>query len=88
MLDMAPRLSYNSQASFLKRQSNAELAHLVERHLAKVEVASSSLVFRSTRKAPLSSGAFLRSRRKKSPLRARRAGGFAQIFIIIKKTGI
>ncbi len=25
----------------------AELAHLVERHLAKVEVASSSLVFRS-----------------------------------------
>ena len=26
---------------------HAELAHLVERHLAKVEVASSSLVFRS-----------------------------------------
>ena len=26
---------------------DAELAHLVERHLAKVEVASSSLVFRS-----------------------------------------
>ena len=28
-------------------QKYAELAHLVERHLAKVEVASSSLVFRS-----------------------------------------
>ena len=27
--------------------SNADLAHLVERHLAKVEVASSSLVIRS-----------------------------------------
>ena len=27
---------------------NADLAHLVERHLAKVEVASSSLVIRST----------------------------------------
>ncbi len=26
---------------------NADLAHLVERHLAKVEVASSSLVIRS-----------------------------------------
>ena len=32
----------------------AELAHLVERHLAKVEVASSSLVFRSTLKRTLS----------------------------------
>ncbi len=31
----------------MKRNRNAELAHLVERHLAKVEVASSSLVFRS-----------------------------------------
>ena len=29
------------------RHKNAELAHLVERHLAKVEVASSSLVIRS-----------------------------------------
>ena len=27
--------------------SNADVAHLVERHLAKVEVASSSLVIRS-----------------------------------------
>ena len=30
---------------------SAGLAHLVERHLAKVEVASSSLVTRSTKKA-------------------------------------
>ena len=29
---------------------HADLAHLVERHLAKVEVASSSLVIRSTRR--------------------------------------
>ena len=29
----------------------ADLAHLVERHLAKVEVASSSLVIRSTKDA-------------------------------------
>ena len=29
---------------------NADLAHLVERHLAKVEVASSSLVIRSIRR--------------------------------------
>ena len=28
--------------------TNADLAHLVERHLAKVEVASSSLVIRSS----------------------------------------
>ena len=34
----------------------AELAHLVERHLAKVEVASSSLVFRSSFKAVFSVG--------------------------------
>ena len=32
-----------------KHQFNADLAHLVERHLAKVEVASSSLVIRSNR---------------------------------------
>ena len=36
------RMSCRSSAKY------AELAHLVERHLAKVEVASSSLVFRST----------------------------------------
>ncbi len=34
------------------RGRNADLAHLVERHLAKVEVASSSLVIRSTIYAP------------------------------------
>ena len=34
------------------RLSNAALAHLVERHLAKVEVASSSLVSRSSKKLP------------------------------------
>ena len=33
--------------SVLHIQFNADLAHLVERHLAKVEVASSSLVIRS-----------------------------------------
>ena len=32
---------------------NADLAHPVERHLAKVEVASSSLVIRSKQKTPL-----------------------------------
>ena len=32
----------------------ADVAHLVERHLAKVEVASSSLVIRSRKKSPKS----------------------------------
>ena len=32
-----------------RHQKNADVAHLVERHLAKVEVASSSLVIRSIR---------------------------------------
>ena len=32
---------------FRPEAPNADLAHLVERHLAKVEVASSSLVIRS-----------------------------------------
>ncbi len=31
--------------------ANADVAHLVERHLAKVEVASSSLVIRSIKKS-------------------------------------
>ena len=31
----------------LAKQNHADVAHLVERHLAKVEVASSSLVIRS-----------------------------------------
>ena len=39
-LDKTIDILYNSQAV-------ADLAHLVERHLAKVEVASSSLVIRS-----------------------------------------
>ena len=36
----------------------ADLAHLVERHLAKVEVAGSSPVIRSIEKAPSKQGAF------------------------------
>ena len=40
MLDRTGRSCYNTSCS-------AGLAHLVERHLAKVEVASSSLVARS-----------------------------------------
>ena len=39
--------------------SFADLAHLVERHLAKVEVASSSLVIRSNKKARLFALLFL-----------------------------
>ena len=37
--------------------AHAGVAHLVERHLAKVEVASSSLVFRSTEKRRVLIGA-------------------------------
>ena len=36
-----------SMVRFRPEALNADLAHLVERHLAKVEVASSSLVIRS-----------------------------------------
>ena len=36
----------------IEKSLTADLAHLVERHLAKVEVASSSLVIRSTIYAP------------------------------------
>ena len=36
---------------FRPEAPNADLAHLVERHLAKVEVASSSLVIRSKKGA-------------------------------------
>ena len=49
ILDKAERIRYNNQA--LKKPAKKEdagVAHLVERHLAKVEVASSSLVFRSS----------------------------------------
>ena len=44
---------YNKQAPE-KSGAYAGVAHLVERHLAKVEVASSSLVARSTAAADLS----------------------------------
>ncbi len=39
-------------------RTSADVAHLVERHLAKVEVASSSLVIRSTKHSTLRFGAF------------------------------
>ena len=39
--------------------SSADVAQLVEHHLAKVRVASSNLVVRSMRKAPAPAGAFL-----------------------------
>ena len=42
LLDFPTPFAYNKKAV-----RNADLAHLVERHLAKVEVASSSLVVRS-----------------------------------------
>ncbi len=51
-------LSYN-----YSRTKSANVAHLVERHLAKVEVASSSLVVRSNiAKRRYSAGAFLSDR--------------------------
>ena len=43
MLDKFESIGYNNQAL-----RDADVAHPVERHLAKVEVASSSLVGRST----------------------------------------
>ena len=54
VLDNAGSIRYNNQA--LKNSGNcAGVAHLVERHLAKVEVASSSLVFRSKWDGPFGS---------------------------------
>ena len=48
MLDKCTRVLYNNKALRKPVQTTyADLAHLVERHLAKVEVASSSLVIRS-----------------------------------------
>ena len=44
--------------SFLNRRFNAEVAQLVERNLAKVEVAGSSLVFRSKKFHPFTDGIF------------------------------
>ena len=46
MLDKGGKVCYYYQCS-------AGVAHLVERHLAKVEVASSSLVARSIKKKPV-----------------------------------
>lgn len=40
------------------RKVNADLAHPVERHLAKVKVASSSLVIRSTKIENILNGVF------------------------------
>ena len=45
MLDKFESIGYNNQAL-----RDADVAHPVERHLAKVEVASSSLVIRSSSK--------------------------------------
>ena len=54
VLDNAGSIRYNNQA--LENSGNcAGVAHLVERHLAKVEVASSSLVFRSKWDGPFGS---------------------------------
>ena len=46
-------------------ETHADVAHLVERHLAKVEVASSSLVVRSKMSALLLQCAFILSMRCK-----------------------
>ena len=49
MLDKRDAIPYNKRALKIngEKKKSAGVAHLVERHLAKVEVASSSLVFRS-----------------------------------------
>ena len=49
MIDKNPlaELLTSSAAVCYNSHTNADVAHLVERHLAKVEVASSSLVIRS-----------------------------------------
>ncbi len=44
---LTKRVSYGKICIAVLRKRFADLAHLVERHLAKVEVASSSLVIRS-----------------------------------------
>ena len=44
-------MEYIKKSVFLQRQSQAEVAQLVEHNLAKVGVASPSLVFRSKSKA-------------------------------------
>ena len=49
-----PTLSYNNKRPKRETEKFANVAHLVERHLAKVEVASSSLVVRSICEMPRS----------------------------------
>ena len=51
-VDNCPRVCYYNRAV-------ADVAHLVERHLAKVEVASSSLVIRSIKRHLFLAGVFL-----------------------------
>ena len=46
-------LDKNAPCGYNTTYSHADLAHPVERHLAKVKVASSSLVIRSKTKAPI-----------------------------------
>ena len=50
-LDKSGAFQYTNKAP-------ADVAHLVERHLAKVEVASSSLVIRSKRKTAVKTAVF------------------------------
>ena len=54
-VDKRPRMSYNTGAV----SDYADVAHLVERNLAKVEVASSSLVIRSKTGIPSQGGGIL-----------------------------
>ena len=59
LLDSLSTLCYNKyRADEFGAIENAAVAHLVERHLAKVEVASSSLVSRSKIKRPVSDRSF------------------------------
>jgi hypothetical protein len=58
-LDKSEKVRYNN----LRLKDVANVAHLAERHLAKVEVASSSLVVRSNYEKPLRNfrGGFFRA---------------------------
>ena len=69
MLDKFESIGYNNQAL-----RDADVAHPVERHLAKVEVASSSLVTRSKRCEQFRSQRFFSSVRTRTIFaQARRA---------------
>ena len=57
-VDKSERLRYNTPCSE-GTTPNAGVAHPVERHLAKVEVASSSLVTRSRKKKDIQMDVFL-----------------------------